>query len=321
MIENATFDTVEFTDEQRILLLEHISPAKQIIEQREKNNGSLDDLYVAFQNWLEIMPSIGEIAVIKQNLTGKIPMNIFLREAKINRYSGSAISSVKTVPQLIKDLTDYTKSLLLAVQDTIENEFYKEHKTMFALSEERLRVRQAQLFSTVKIDAGIYNIVSEWLEIWIDYFKEMAISDTSSEISKYIRKSNDYIRKALSMYDVLSSEIAELKSSMLLGFGTIKHDILVQLEDISDKILIELDDASSDDLKNIETKLISNIDHTSEPIEASKSNLKKSNISVKSKIKLSLPLFLFTSYEAELELGASDKIPSNLAELKEILFD
>jgi len=320
-IENATFETVEFTDEQRIMLLEHISPAKKAIEQREKNNGSLEDLYLAFQNWLEIMPSVGEIAVIKQKLTGKIPMNIFLREVKINRYSGSAISSVKTVPQLVKDLTDYTKSLLTAVQDTIEDEFYKEHKTMFALSEEKLRVRQTQLFSTVKVDVEIYSIVSEWLEMWIDFFKEIAISDTSSEISNYIRKSNDYIRKALSMYDVLSSEIAELKSTMLSGFGTIKHDILVQLEDISDKILVGLDDILSDDLKNIEAKLISNIDHTSEPIVASKSNLKKSSISVKSKIKLSLPLFLFTRYEAELELGAFDKIPSNLAELKEILFE
>ena len=50
-----------------------------------------------------------------------------------------------------------------------------------------------------------------------------------------------------------------------------------------------------------------------------KKDIQKSQISLKSKLKLSIPIFLFTRYETEIELGVSDKIPKNLKELVGIL--
>jgi hypothetical protein len=62
------------------------------------------------------MPSIGEISNIKERLTGKIPMNLFLYNIKVNRYTGLAVSNIKSTTQLVIDLEDYSKSLLLAVE-------------------------------------------------------------------------------------------------------------------------------------------------------------------------------------------------------------
>ena len=49
---------------------------------------------------------------------------------------------MKTVPDLILDLEEYTKTLLLTIQDSIESEFLEENRSMFALSEEKLRISQ-----------------------------------------------------------------------------------------------------------------------------------------------------------------------------------
>ena len=320
VIENITFKEVDFTDDQRIILLDHISPARRTIEERKKNSGKLEDLYFAFQNWLEVMPAFGEIAHIKQKLSGKVPMNIFVREIKVNKYNGLASSSIKTVAQLVKDLKGFTQSLLLAVQDTIEDEYYRENKTMLSLSEEKLRIRQAQLFSTAeKVDPEIYELIIEWLGIWIDYFKEFMLSSSTEKILNHVKEGNDYIRKALESYDVLSLEIAELKSIVNASFQSINEDLLSKLEKRSATIVEGIDDTMDHELEEIQANIYNGIGHSNSAIISAKSKIQKSQISVKSKIKLSLPIFLFTKYEAEIELGASDKIPSNLTELKRIL--
>ncbi|MNY72274.1 hypothetical protein D3C86_2107870 [compost metagenome] len=41
-------------------------------------------------------------------------------------------------------------------------------------------------------------------------------------------------------------------------------------------------------------------------------------ISIKHKIKISIPIFLFTKYESELELSAKQKMPKSFKELKEL---
>lgn len=320
-IDWVKFDKCEFTDDMKLLLIEHIYPSRNEVENRKKNSGELGELYQVFQAWLNSMPSVGEISAIKIRLTGKIPMNLFLTNTKINRYTGMLISETKSIEQLIIELENYSKSLLLAVQNTIKEKFLEDNATIFSLINEKLRIRQEKLFSHSKLPAS--KIILEWLNIWIDYFTEMKSGDTNGKLSEFIRNTNTFLHKYIEAFDVLDSNIAELRKNLSFLMENIDQHFFNKIQEVSDNIISSIDskNMTENELNQLSQIIIEKLELSEKTkMKDVASSMKKSQISVKHKLKLSIPLFLFTTYEGEIELNAADKIPSNLTELKELIF-
>lgn len=321
-IEWAKFDDCDFNDDMKLKLLEHISPGRKEIEERKRNNGDIGELYLLFQTWLNAMPSIGEISTIKERLTGKIPMNLFLTNIKVNRYTGIAISNVKTTNQLIIDLENYSKSLLLAVDNSIKAKFLEDNETVFSLINEKRRIRQEKIFAQKKLPAN--EIVSEWLNMWIEYFTELKAVDTNGKLSEFIRDTNTFMHEHIKVFDLLDSNIAELRKNISLLVEEFNIQVSSKVKETSEKIIssIELKNLTEEDLNRLAESIAERIKSSNnQNVKNVASSMKKSQIGIKHKLKLSIPLFLFTRYEGEVEITAADKIPKNLKELKELLIE
>ncbi len=318
-IEWAKFDDCDFNDDMKLKLLEHISPGRKEIEERKKNNGDIGELYVLFQTWLSSMPSIGEISTIKERLTGKIPMNLFLYNIKVNRYTGIAISNVKTTNQLIVDLENYSKSLLLAVDNSIKEKFLEDNETVFRLINEKRRIRQEKIFSQNELPAN--EIVFEWMNMWIDYFTELKTADTNGKLSEFIRDTNTFMHEHIKVFDLLDSNIAELRKNISILMEGFDNQISERVKEISEDIIssFESKNLSEDEVNQLAQSIAERIESSkNQDVKKVASSMKKSQIGIKHKLKLSIPLFLFTKYEGEIELSAADRVPKNLKELKEL---
>lgn len=323
-IEWVKFDHIEFTDEMKLSLLEHISPGRAEIENRKKNNGDIGELYQIFEKWLNSMPSIGEISKIKERLTGKLPMNLFITSIEPNRYSGIAKSIFKSNDHLISDLESYSRALLLAVETTIKNKFLEDNQAVVQLINEKLRIRQAKLFkSNSNINQAAESLVLEWLNMWIDYFLEFKNVDAEGKLSNFIRDTNTFMHKYIEIFDVLDSRIAELKFVVTDFMESIDQSLKNNLQSSTEQIIndAKIEKLSEDELNKI-------LEAITVYLEAKDNNKTKkvikatnmSNIAVKHKLKLSIPLFLFTKYEGEIELGNNQQLPTNLKELKALIF-
>ncbi|MCB0841577.1 MAG: hypothetical protein KDD99_33130, partial [Bacteroidetes bacterium] len=55
-------------------------------------------------------------------------------------------------------------------------------------------------------------------------------------------------------------------------------------------------------------------------MESLKEKVQNSDLNIKYKLKISIPLFLFTKYESEIELTDKIKLPFSLKELSKIVF-
>lgn len=303
-IKHTKFDDVEFSDEQRQLLLSHIQPSSETVEQRQKSNGQLDELYPAFQNWLEVLPDIGGIKDLKRRLTGKFPMSLFLCDIKYNRYSGIATSSVKTLPKLIQELEHFTKTILESVQKEIKEG--DDDSSALALVEEKLRINHLNIFNSTNITNGISELVIRWLSAWIEYFKEirsLASYEYQKKIDTYLSKQIENQITLEAKLDIVVLKLNGLDKQIESTFNERVKSILDRIDDIEERYLIEAQ-------SKIEQLLVS----------PKVSSTQKDNLSIKHKIKTSIPVFLFTRFESELELGITDKIPTNWREFKALLF-
>ena len=321
-VEWVKYDNCDFNDDMKLKLFEHISPGRKEIENRKRNSGDLGELYQIFQSWLNSMPSIGEISAIKKKLTGKVPMNLFLSNIKMNHYTGMAVSNVKTTNQLIIDLENYSKSLLLAVQNSIKDKFLEDNETVFRLINEKRRIRQEKLFSKSELPAN--EVVSEWLNMWIDYFTELKTADTNGKLSEFIRETNTFLHEYIKIFDLLDSNIAELRRNISVLMENIDKQLSHKVKEISEQIISSSDSQNlSEEVLNKLAKKITEKLESSEKLDIKKValSMKKSQIGIKHKLKISIPLFLFTKYESEIEINAGDKIPKNLKDLKSLLFE
>ena len=321
VIENITFDDVEFSDEKRMRLIDHMYPNAEIL-QDQSNNGDLGELYIAFQEWLNVMPSIGEMANLKERLTGKIPMNIFMKSYKYNRYTGLTRLSIKTVPELLNDLRDFTKTMLLTIQDSVESQFYEENRTMFALSEEKLRISQAKIFNDIsKETLDLADYISRWLNMWVEYFQETIVSNKITGIDKAIKQNSLQVQKVFNSYDLLSFEVASLRRDVFKFYNDnnikdrdkYKNEIVSLSEDVD-----EIDGEASQSLYD---KIAGKIFERKSSYVELADKMKSSGLTLKSRIKISIPILLFTYFESEMEVSAKDKIPTNLSQLRDLLVE
>jgi hypothetical protein len=322
-IENGTIDNKEFTDDQRLELLEHFEPTKPPIDLNERD---LDTLYLVFQKWLEAMPNIGRFKELKERLKGKIPMNIFLIEPKFNKYLGLSSFKARSRKELLEFLIKMTNDILNLSRHEIKKENYDKDKLIVA-AEERLRVKQDKLLQINNSDLEInyLNLVENWLSIVIEFYQVISQSIEESKSSKLIDsvsgvKTN--LNDILTKLDELQIEIASLCNS-----NKILHWLKSYLPEDSFKHLmneIENLDEDKEDGKRILDSMISQLQSSGIDdfkINGIEKKAKSPDLAIKHKLKLTIPLFLFTKYEGEIELSDKQKLPKSLKELKKLLFE
>lgn len=321
-IEKAKFVDFDFNDDMKLLLIDFISPSRKEIENRRNNHGDLSELYDVFQKWLLSMPNIGEISEIKTRLTGKVPLNLFLTNTKINMYLGIASSRIKSNYELINDLSIYSKTLLFALNNSIKDQFLEDNGTVINLISERLRIKQDKLFLNPELPS--IEFVIEWLNIWIEYFTDLKKTDLEDKINTFINHTNSFLNEYTTGYNLLDTGIAELRQSLSLYLENISIDISNRIKIISNEIIasIESNSFSEEDLIALANEICNRIEATGDAkAEKAIESMKKSQIGVKSKLQIAVPIFFFTKYITEFEMGRADKMPRGFAEFKKLLFE
>lgn len=316
LIEGVKLDDKELTDEMRLDLLTHLEPKKPPFDLDERDLGLL---YTAFQKWLNAMPNIGRFKELKERLTGKIPINIFMIEPKFNKYNGMSSFRTRSRKELLEFLVDMTNDILILSRSEIKKENYDKDKLILA-AEERLRIQQDKLFEKghTDLEANYFELVEKWLSIVIDFYQVLNQSIQEAQSTKLLSNVGD----VLSKIDELQIEIATLcNSNKVLNWLKIylpKESFKELLNDIDN--LDENDEDSKKTLDSIIFRLQSKgIDHLK--IEGIEKKVKNTDISIKHKLKLTIPLFLCTNYEAEIELSDKQKLPNSFKELKKLFIE
>jgi len=320
-IVNGTIDDKNFTDDLRLELLEHLEPTEPPIDLEERDLGLL---YTVFQNWIEAMPNIGRFIEIKTHLTGKIPMNIFLVESKFNKYLGVPFSKARSKKELLEFLVQMTNDILNLSRFEIKKGNYDKDMLIIA-AEERLRIRQDKLLeiSHTDLEINYLNLVENWLSIIIEFYQvlnQVIEEGKSSNLIDSMSEIKTNVSDVLSKMEELQIEIASLcNSDKILNWLK-----LYLPEDAFKQLMKEIDNLDEDDENS--KKILDNLIYKlqSKGIKDYKINeinkrIENPDLSIKHKLKFTIPLFLFTAYEGEIELSDKQKLPKNLKELKSLL--
>lgn len=306
IISKREFDKRSFSQEERTKLLYLVALMKSIEDQ-----GEMEVLYNTFTKWVNYIPAIGELEKIKKELAGIPPVDLFFSEIRHNKYLGISKRSIKKTEVFIKELEILTVDLLQSIKEQIKN--HQSSDMILVLSEERLRIRQEALLdrSLKSSEMGYINLFKEWVEIWIDYFKDV----TQIMLQKENKKFLDEILFNLDLLRVQSYDLEKLKKRIL----KLDKKSMDSIKIVSKAIERDVDNGSYD-----ETALIVIWDNLHEEMNRSPvlnkivEPIDKTEISIKKKIKFSIPLFLFIKYEGELEIGNKSILPKNLKELKRL---
>lgn len=322
LIEGVKIEGKNFTDDQRLDLLQHLEP-KSIVH--ESDDSSLETLYATFQKWIELMPGFGKFKGLKQQLTGKIPLNIFLVEHQTNRFTGLTRSKFRNREELLGFLTNMTNEIIrLSKEEFSAKDYDKSHLVLAA--EEKLRISHEKFFGKKNSKSEINYL--EAIEIWLSIIIEFYSSINLVAIEKYQETLEDKLIEVKNNQEDILSELDKL----IIEFSTIVNSKLLNwiennIKNESIKKLLEgVDSLKSTDkeqeiiLEKVLSKIKSeeNIDIRNDKLE---SKMNDTEISAKHKLKLSIPIFLFTRYESEIEISNKQKMPKSLKELKALLFE
>ncbi len=310
-IENGTIGDKDFTDDQRLELLTHLEPINSPFDINERD---LETLYETFQKWLEAMPNVGKFKELKERLRGKIPMNIFLIEPKHNKYLGISSFKTRSKDELLEFLVKMTNDILALSKVEIKKENYDKDELIIA-AEERLRIQQDKLFesSNSDIEISYLNLVESWLSMVIDFYQIISQTIEESNSKELSTNFNDILSKI----DELQVEMASLCSS-----NKVMNWLKGYLSDKSFQTLINsLDKLNEEESAKLLNSMIIHIQSSGINdfnLETVQKKINNPEIAIKHKLKISIPLFLFTKYETEMELSDKQKLPKNLKELKEL---
>lgn len=327
-IDWVTYSDYEISDEQKLKLLDYIQPSAAEIKRRKENNGNIEDLYEIFEAWLNSMPSIGEIATIKNRISGKLPMGMFISQVENNEFLGIAKMQLKSPNQLLVDLENYSKSLLLAIESSLKKSFLSNNETIISLIDEKLRLKQQEIFKKDGNQNPSRELVIEWLNMWIEYFREFSTIKTSNSLNEFIRDTNTFLHEQIKNYDLLDANIASLRKDITLALEEVDDKMKKQVQSITQKLIEDFENRnlSNEEIEELSEKIFKNLEsknslsHSVQSMNNLTDSVKNSKVSIKHKLQLAIPLFLFTKYIGEIEIGSSEKVPKNLKELKNIIF-
>jgi hypothetical protein len=320
LIEGVKIEGKDFTDDQRIDLLQHLEP-KNIIQ---KSDDDLEVLYKTFQKWVDLIPNFGRFKEMKQQLTGKIPLNIFLAEHQTNRFTGLTKSKFRNQEELLDFLNNMTNEIIVLSKEEFSIKAYDKSHLVIA-AEEKLRVSHERFFNkkNSKSEINYLEAIEFWLSIIIEYYQVLNQAIDESKTNKLIDDISEVknnVNDILSKIDELQIEIAALCNS-----DRILNWLKVYLNEGSFKKLMEeidkLDDEnqSNKELLDILTSNLLSKGTAEYKIDEIKKKVDSSDLSIKHKLKFSIPLFLFTSYESEIELSDKQKLPKSLKELRALV--
>ena len=311
-IENGTLSDKDFTDDQRIELLQHLEPVKPPIDIEERD---LESLYTTFQNWINAIPNVGKFKDFKNRFKGKIPMNLFMIEPKTNKYLGTTIFKTRSKSELLKLLLNLTNDILEISKSEIKKENYNRNDVI-QIAEERLRIKQNILLnkSSDELESNYLDLIENWLSMIIEFYQVIGQVIQESE--------NETLSNGIENVVV---KISEIKNEISLFCNN--ENVLTWIKNEHPKnsiesLMVDFKNLNSNDQETILNSMLSIIESKENPdinLEKVKEKINDPEIGIKHKIKISLPIFLFTKYESELELSAKQKLPKSFKELKELL--
>ncbi|WCC46260.1 hypothetical protein [Tenacibaculum finnmarkense] len=310
-IENGSLTDKSFTDDQRIELLQHFEPVKPPIDLEERD---IESLYTIFQNWIDAIPNIGQFKELKSRFKGKVPMNIFAVEPKTNKYLGTTLFKTRSKTELLKFLINLTNDILTISRNEVKKENYNKNEIII-IAEERLRIKQNILLnkSTNELESNYLDLIENWLSMVIEFYQ--VINQVIQESNNESISSN--INNAIIKIDEIKIELSSFcNSENVLNWLSNPYP-----KNSMDRLINDFENLNPNDeimVLDAMSKLIKSKENPDINLEKIEEKINDPDISIKHKIKISIPIFLFTKYENELELSAKQKMPKSFKELKEL---
>lgn len=307
-IENGNVDEGKLTDDQKIELLQYWEPQEPPFDIEERE---LETLYLTFEKWRDAIPDIGKFREFKKNFEGKMPLNLFIHEPKLNKYTGLTAFRFKSKNELLDLLLKMTNHILKVSNDEIKRENYTQEQLLLTAGE-RLKLQQKKLLDEQsEKEINYINLIEGWLNICIDYYQVLNNIIIEANTESLIE---DTANVLLSV-DNLQGELLSLYKSSKMSEWIKTHVSESAFKELVDSI-DKLETQESEEILDSISKQILSSNHNETQLE---SKMNSPEIAVKHKIKISIPLFLFTKYETELELSDKQKLPTNIKELKRYL--
>lgn len=319
LIEHYQVNSKEFCDDKRLMLLEYLEP-KRYEPDPEKDLLLLQE---TFQRWLDTMPKIGRFIEYKKSLNGKSPLNLFVHEQKHNRYLNVYSVKMKTRSELISTLQEVTISTLNNInKEYLESKIHDKKENLIILAQEKLKLKSKKLLdkSIHEKELSYLNTIINFLEILTEYCNEINNIIETDILKQQISEVNETTQEILFNTDVLRQEIDKLTKSKRVNSWidkNIDNDLLKKYS----KEIESLNPEEKNGLLELLKSYFQECQNKNLKIDKINQKLNDSNITLKQKLKISLPLFLFTDivkYEAEVELDNKQKLPKSLAELKRL---
>lgn len=189
-IKNNKPTKYEFPDWKRNRLLEFFE-----VSNSNSEDTDLNILYATFQRWVKMIPEISIFKSLKANLKGKVPMNLFLRDPKENRYLGTTSFSLRTKGELVELLVEITKNTLGAFNtpNLIKEGFIesKDEHQFDLISSQHLLKQESLLGAYSKGELKYVKVIKKWLANEKDYFKSIQPILETKSMSKKKTKMED----------------------------------------------------------------------------------------------------------------------------------
>ncbi|MCC8198249.1 MAG: hypothetical protein LIP06_06650 [Tannerellaceae bacterium] len=142
----------------------------------KNNNSDLNLLQATFQRWIKTIPDLPFFYHIKK-LEGKIPLNIFLCEPELNRFTGITKMRSRTQGELIEILISSTKKLLESIDTSIlyKNGFISvDDEYQFELTRQNHLIKQKELLMEYSKKEVVYlKILKKWLNNEKNFLQEI----------------------------------------------------------------------------------------------------------------------------------------------------
>lgn len=310
-------------DDKRLELLLVFEPK---IRPEDFKDRDLELLYNSFITWLENMPDFGLFLELKQTMRGKVPLNLFVNDWTLNRYTGMVSGRMKSKRELLDSLNELTNKICKTTSEQIRNsEEQIQNFDLLIAAEEKMKLECRILldYSPEQQELDYCFILKNWFDIIIDYYKSININlilDHQDRANSRLEKIETKNTEISSMLHSIKSELLELSSQNLISRLKIS-EISPALESVISKV--DEGQISSEELNKIFGKILESVEADIDPKNDKRllSKLSDPKIGIKHKLKLSIPLFIGVKYEGELELGQTEKIPNTIKELKNLLFE
>ncbi len=310
-IEIGSLTDKEFTDDQRLELLQHLEGEKPPIDLNERD---ISSLYEVFQKWIDAIPNIGKFKELKSQFKGKVPMPIFAIESKTNKYTGTTLLKTRSENELLEFLMNLTNDILNISKTEVSKENYNKNEFLI-IAEERLRIKQNILLNknANQLESNYLQLIEQWLTIVIEFYQ--IINQVIQESNNEVLSTN--LNNAIAKIDDIKIELSSFCNS---------ENVLNWLnkecpKKSVDTLINDFENLNSNDeimVLNGMLKLIKSKENPNINLKKVEEKINDPEISIKHKIKISIPIFLFTKYVSEFELSAKQKMPNSFKELKEM---